>query len=113
MSKPKEAGGGETLAPARNFTITLAERVRALSGPPAYVVRKRLIEDLEGALVARIAELLAGDPAAMEAAFAKRGFVAKVARLNALIDAHNRYYPCEANLPMDPRSGAMLERGTP
>jgi hypothetical protein len=22
-------------------------------------------------------------------------------------------YPCEANLPLDPRTGEMLERGTP
>jgi len=104
----------ETLAPARNFTIPLAERVRALNGPPAYVTRKRTIEDLHAALVDAIAGHVAeGDAAALAEALAKRAFRTKLARLNALIEAHNRYYPCEANLPMDPRTGAMLERGVP
>jgi hypothetical protein len=33
--------------------------------------------------------------------------------LNRLIDEHNRYYPIERNLPMDPRSGALLVKGEP
>lgn len=34
--------------------------------------------------------------------------------MNALVEAHNRYYPIEANLPVDPRTGAYLvKRGTP
>src|SRR5689334_20830247 len=99
MTKPKEPSRSETLVPARNFTIPLAERVRALHGPPAYVTRKRTIEDLEAALVARISELLAHGEDALAAVLRKRAFIAKVAHLNTLIDNHNRYYPGEANLP--------------
>lgn len=104
----------ETIAPARNFTITTAERVRALSGPPAYIVRRRTIEDLEAALVDMIADLLAtGDDAAIAAGLKKRAITVRLARANTLVAAHNKYYPCEANLPMDPRTGQMLERGAP
>jgi hypothetical protein len=31
--------------------------------------------------------------------------------LNRLIEAHNRYYPIEANLPLDPATGLQLDRG--
>ncbi len=31
--------------------------------------------------------------------------------LNELIDKHNRYYPIEANLPIDVRTGRLLDRG--
>jgi hypothetical protein len=34
-----------------------------------------------------------------------------LARLNDLIDKHNRYYPIEANRPIDPRSGGSLDDG--
>jgi hypothetical protein len=102
----------ETAAPARNFTITLADKVRAAGGPMAYMSRRRQIEDLDAALVQELLELLE-DPKAFEATLGARRFAARVARLNKLIDAHNRYYPAEANLPLDPRSGEMLERGVP
>src|SRR5258706_7310444 len=59
MSKPKAAPPVETILPARNFTISLADRVRALDGAPAYITRKRTIEDLEEWLVERIASVLA------------------------------------------------------
>lgn len=112
MAKAK-APSSDTAVPVRNFTISLAERVRAMGGAPAYITRKREIEDIEDALVARIVELLQESDAAVEAFLARRWFHGRLARLNALIAAHNRYYPTEANLPMDPRSGALLERGAP
>jgi hypothetical protein len=34
-----------------------------------------------------------------------------LATLCRLTKEHNRYYPIEANLPMDPKTGRMLERG--
>ena len=40
-----------TFVPARNFTISLADHVRAAAGPPAYALRRRRIEDLEATLV--------------------------------------------------------------
>jgi len=87
----------ETAAPARNFTVTLEDRVRAAAGPPAYVRRLREIEDIEARLVREVLD--GADPERLD-----------LRRINDLIDRHNRYYPCEANLPMDPRSGRLLER---
>ena len=113
MSKPKDPPRIETLAPARNFAIPLAERIRALGGAPAYVTRRRTIEDLEAALIARLRELIAQGETAVETVLKKRAFHAKVAHLNKLIESHNRFFPAEANLPMDPRSGVSLERGAP
>ncbi len=47
----------ETAAPAHNFTIATEERVRAIAnGPPAYVRRKRAIEDLEEGLLRVLVE---------------------------------------------------------
>jgi hypothetical protein len=33
--------------------------------------------------------------------------------LNRLVDAHNRYYPIEANLPLDPATRLQLDHGKP
>jgi hypothetical protein len=98
---------GDTIDPTRNFTIPLEERVRALGGPPAYIRRKRAIEDLEETLLGRVREARArGKGAAAIAALVARD----VAQLNDLIDRHNRYYPAEANLPSHPHTCQMLER---
>jgi len=39
--------------------------------------------------------------------------VADLALLNDLIDRHNRYYPIEAQLPVDVRTRRLVERGAP
>jgi hypothetical protein len=97
--------------PPRNFSLALEDRVRALGGPPAYMRRKRAIEDLEESLVRRVrAKIEAGvDPAAIAAA-AARDIARDIARVNDLIARHNRYYPIEANLPCDPKTGQIVER---
>jgi hypothetical protein len=98
---------GDSIDPPRNFSLSLEERVRALAGPPAYIRRKRAIEDLEETLVvsvrAHLAAGLRGDAIATRTA-------RDLTRVNELIDAHNRYYPIEANLPYHPRTGQLLER---
>jgi hypothetical protein len=102
----------ETLAPIRNFTISTEDRVRALAGPPAYVRRRRAIEDLEQAIVDRLIEARdLTDP--LRVLRSKRAIDTLLARVNDLIERHNRYYPSEANLPLQPRTGALLERGVP
>jgi len=68
--------------------------------------RRRAIEDLQAGLSRKLAEF-GGDSVVLAEV------VADLARLNDLIDKHNRYYPIEANLPVDPRTGALLERGVP
>jgi hypothetical protein len=121
----------ETLTPPRNFSISTADQVRAAAGPPAYMRRRRHIEDLEASLREMVAtavaraggvEALRGsargpDAAAVAAVLsALEGSVAAVRclrELNRLIAAHNRYYPIEANLPLDPVSRLELDRGRP
>jgi hypothetical protein len=114
MTPPKRAAPAETAAPARNFTISTEDRVRAIAGgPPAYMRRKRAIEDLERiivrALVERCTEAVAHGidaPAYARSNAPTREF----ARLAELVARHNRWYPIEANLPMHPRSGEVLDR---
>jgi hypothetical protein len=103
---------GDTSAPARNFTISLEDRVRALGGPPAYIRRKRAIEDIEDALLGRVREKMekgAGYEAIARDAQTD-GTLRDLARVNELIEKHNRYYPIEANLPYSFKTGQMLER---
>jgi hypothetical protein len=99
----------ELLPAARNFSQTLAEQVRAQGGAPAHLRRKRQIEDwLDAAHQALSAH---DDPSDL----GLRALVRRMdlLRVNELIEKHNRYYPIEANLPMDVRSGVLLERGQP
>lgn len=111
----------------RNFSLGTAESIRALTiGVPSYAARKRRIEDMLEDLVERLHDALtkAGERGAAGSSPTERpwppeGALALAAALdlskvNALVDAHNRYYPIEANLPVDPRTGAYLvKRGTP
>ncbi len=90
----------QTAAPARNFTITTAERVNAVvTGVPAWARRLKRIEDLS--------ELIATSDRS------EHELEKKLVELHALIDAHNAYYPIEANLPLDPFTGRMMDRGRP
>jgi hypothetical protein len=99
----------DTVAPPRNFTLSLGDRLRAYAqGAPGYMRRRRRIEDLE----ARLVETLLAAPAPGEVASSAE-FTDNLALLNDLIDRHNRYYPIEANLPIDVRTGRLLERGAP
>lgn len=104
-----------SLDPPRNFTLTTEQRVRALAqGVPIYAERKRRIEDLEAAMVKKLCEhydKLVAEGVAPDAArrdVHERARAVDLSRVNALIEKHNRYYPIEANLPVDPRTGAYL-----
>jgi hypothetical protein len=102
-----EAQLSDTVAPPRNFTLSVEERLRAYAqGVPGYVRRRRRIEELEARLIQTLA--LAPAPAA---AAASAEALADLALLNDLIARHNRYYPIEANLPIDVRTGRLIERG--
>jgi len=99
-----EAQLPDTAAPPRNFTLSVEERLRAYAqGVPGYIRRRRRIEDLEARLMGKLA--------ATEATSAE--IAADLALLNDLIDRHNRFYPIEANLPIDVRTGRLLDRGAP
>jgi hypothetical protein len=96
----------------RNFRPTADGYLAALGGPLPYMVRLRQIADEtrwhEEELERRRLELGAEcDGDAGE--FARRWLALaegwNFAAVNALIDKHNRYFPVESRLPMDPRTG--------
>lgn len=101
--------------PTRNFTLTVDERIRALTiGVPAWAARKRKIEDDQKRLVADLIELhdalVAKQKSEHEiesALFTAAGAV-DLKKLNDLVSSHNRYYPIEANLPMDRRGNYLV-----
>ncbi len=104
----------DTLDPLRNFTLTTEDRVRAAAaGPPAYMRRLRSIEDLEEGIVRVLCEqLLEGrsegaDPEAHARATAP---LRALERLNDLVARHNRWYPIEADLPIHPATGELVDR---
>jgi hypothetical protein len=95
-----------------NFRPTADSYIAALGGPLPYMQRLRQIADEtrrhEEELERRRLELAAecnGDGADFErrwlALAAGWNFVA----VNMLIEKHNRYFPIESRLPMDPRTG--------
>lgn len=99
----------------RNFSLATDRYAISIAGPPAYSRRLREIEDEtaahEEALSAAWAEL-ARRHTNDEHGFARR-WRALAARwnfdaVNELIERHNAYYPAEARLPMDPRSGDFV-----
>ena len=99
----------DTAAPPRNFTLSIGDRVRAYTqGVPGHIRRRRRIEDLEARLVGVIAA--ADAPTDMASS---PEVTADLALLNELIARHNRYYPIEANLPIDVRTRRLIDRGAP
>jgi hypothetical protein len=108
--------------PIRNFTLTVDERIRALTiGVPAYAARKRKIEDLEARfvteLVERHAKLVAKakekSSQAIDRALDAAARALPLETLNRLVADHNRWYPIEANLPLDRISREYLVYGRP
>lgn len=107
----RDVGPDGLLPPPRNFAQTLEEKVRAQGGVPAHLRRKRDIEDLIAQALATLREARA--KGVRGAALEARARTLDLEPLNGLIDRHNRYYPIEARLPIDPRSGGLLELGQP
>ena len=92
--------------------LTVETYAAASGGPLAYMVRLRQIETWTDVHEERLREAwqsLAGECDGDAVAFARRWHETVVAwdfgEVNELIDRHNRYYPAEAKLPMDPRTG--------
>ena len=120
---PDTAGSTFTSAdPPRNFSLSVNDRIRALTiGPPAYATRKKSIEDLVDryvqVLVAlhdkRVAAGHRGNAEATTRALLEKAGTFDLVRLNKLIATHNLYYPIEANLPTDVRTGEYLVCGRP
>jgi hypothetical protein len=106
---------GRPLRPRlRNFRPDAASGVQALGGPTAWMRRLRAIEDaveqhdrLLGEGRRTLAEELE-DPAEFSAAWRELADNWSFARVNELIERHNRNFPAEARLAMDPRTRDFL-----
>jgi hypothetical protein len=104
-------GGRRLRLRLRNFRPAADGYLSALGGPLPYMVRLRTITELthehERRLEAAWKELAAGGPGADAFAAAWRAEVEgwSFDEVNDLIDRHNRFYPAESRLPMDPGTG--------
>jgi hypothetical protein len=91
----------------RNFAADAGSYLASLGGPRPYMARLREIDrqtaEHEQALAAAYAEVRHDD--AEWTALASRWDFAEV---NELIDRHNRWYPVESRLPLDPRTGEYV-----
>ena len=105
----------------RNFRPAVDRYVASLGGPAAHMRRLRQIEletePHEQRLAQAWRELAAscgGDPGAFAQGWRRVADRWSFTAVNELIDRHNRWYPAEARLPMDPRSGDFVPvAGTP
>lgn len=88
---------------------TVERYLAAARGPFAYMRRLRRIEDEterhERELRAAWTELAAADPEQFHEHWRATAQAWDFTAVNKLIEKHNAYYPVEARLPMDPRSG--------
>ena len=96
----------------RNFSTDVGATLLSLGGPLPYMRRLRDIEALEEEHTRRLAEARAELAASGNGQFSEE-WRALAARwvfddINELIDDHNRYFPIEARLPMDPRTGDFV-----
>lgn len=96
----------------RNFTHDAASYITSLVGPLPYMQRLREIHDLTAIHERRLAETwaaLAAECDGDERAFARRwrehAQRQSFFEVNDLIDRHNRNFPIETRLPMDPKTG--------
>lgn len=95
----------------RNFRPTGDAYLSALAGPRPYMIRLREIARLTAEQEHRLREAQEAlqatglDDDAFAAAWRARAEAWSFDEVNSLIDRHNRFYPAESRLPMDPRTG--------
>ena len=99
------------------FSVATDVYARALGGLPAHIRRLRQIEDETEAHLERLAlaynDLAAesGDGARFAPRWRSLADSWSFDEVNELIRVHNRWYPAEARLPMDPRTGDFIPVG--
>ena len=93
----------------RRFRAEPDRYLASLGGPLPFMRRLRQIDDEIEALTIRLAHAYAerADDAAWRRLAARWDF----GEVNDLIERHNRYYPIEARLPMDPRTRDYVKIG--
>jgi hypothetical protein len=94
----------------RNFRPEADTYVASLGGPLPYMQRLRQIEYETARHLERLAEAYA-EPGRTPAAWRRLAERWDFFEVNDLIDRHNRWYPVEARLPMDPRSRDFVKVG--
>ena len=101
----------------RNFRPDADAAIRALGGPTIWMRRLRAIEDAVEQHEQRLGEAWrelaeeVEDPAAFAAAWRELAGTWSFAEVNHLIERHNRNFPAEARLPMDPRTRDFVKVG--
>jgi hypothetical protein len=94
----------------RNFRPDADASIRALSGPPVWMRRLRAIEDELNGHQAELYEAWrevateTTDAAEFTRRWREIAGEWSFARVNELIERHNRNFPAEARLPMDPKT---------
>jgi hypothetical protein len=94
----------------RNFRPEADSYLASLGGPLPYMRRLRRIEQETAEHLERLEAAYAergGDPAGWRRLAARWDF----GEVNELIEKHNRWYPIEARLAMDPRSRDFVKVG--
>lgn len=103
--------GNEIRFRLRNFTADPSGYLVSLGGPLPYMLRLRAIDEAtaghEQALASALAELRRQGLGDAELARRWRDVVEgwSFDEVNDLIERHNRWYPVESRLPMDPKRG--------
>jgi hypothetical protein len=99
----------------RNFRPGADGYVAGAVGPPSFVRRLRAIEDETAEHERRLertwrelAEAAGGDARLFAERWTAVAGGWTFYAVNALIRKHNRYYPAETRLPMDPRTGDFV-----
>ena len=93
----------------RRFRAEPDRYLASLGGPLPFMRRLRQIDDEIEALTIRLAQLYVERPDA--AAWRRLAERWDFGAVNDLIERHNRYYPIEARLPMDPRTRDYVKVG--
>jgi hypothetical protein len=94
----------------RRFRVEADRYLASLGGPLPYMQRLRQIDDAIESHRARLEQAYAesgGDPAAWRRTAERWDF----GDVNDLIERHNRWYPIEARLAMDPRTRDYVKVG--
>jgi hypothetical protein len=105
----------------RNFRPDAGAQLAALGGPLAWMRRLRAIEIAVGLHEQQLAEAWAqlradcgGDTARFAREWRQVAERWDFGEVNELIERHNRHYPAESRLPMNPRTGDfVLVNGRP
>ncbi|HZO34278.1 MAG TPA: hypothetical protein VFB17_04290 [Gaiellaceae bacterium] len=92
----------------RNFRVEADNYLASMGGPLPYMRRLRQIED---EIERHIARLSAAYTETEPARWRERAERWNFSEVNDLIERHNRWYPIEARLPMNPRTRDFVTVG--